>query len=135
MDTRSMLATLALALALTSCATQRATTPQVVTAPQKDSTYIGHYETDTIYVRELINPRADTIVLEREIYRYRVLRDTIYKERVDSIPFKVVETVETPYVPEITRVTSRIGWCVIALIVALALAKLAEVAYHIWTKS
>lgn len=46
---------------------------------------------DSVYIRE-----GDTVVVERwhTSWRERVVRDTIYKSRVDSVPYPVVKMVE-----------------------------------------
>ena len=67
------------------------------------------YETDTL------------VIHDRTVeYRYRLLRDTVFRTRVDSIPYEVtvVETKVERYVPWWAKVLSWIG--AIALILLLA---------------
>ena len=89
------------ALVLTGCATRRQL--QVVERTSVDTVYLSNVQYDSIYIsqdRQLDRSR-DTVYL-RDIsveYRYRHLRDTIYKVQHDSIPYQVTVT----EVKEITR--------------------------------
>ena len=89
------------ALVLTGCATRRQL--QVVDRTSVDTVYQSNVHYDSIYVfqdRQLDRSR-DTVYL-RDVsveYRYRHLRDTIYKVQHDSIPYQVTVT----EVKEITR--------------------------------
>ena len=89
------------ALVLTGCATRRQL--QVVERTSVDTVYQSNVQNDSIYIfqdRQLDRSR-DTVYL-RDVsveYRYRHLRDTIYKVQHDSIPYQVTVT----EVKEITR--------------------------------
>lgn len=89
------------ALVLTGCATRRQL--QVVDRITHDTLYLSNVQYDSIYIfqnRQLDRSR-DTVYL-RDVsieYRYRHLRDTIYKVQHDSIPYQVTVT----EVKEITR--------------------------------
>ena len=89
------------ALVLTGCATRRQL--QVVDRITHDTVYLSNVQYDSIYIfqdRQLDRSR-DTVYL-RDVsveYRYRHLRDTIYKVQHDSIPYQVTVT----EVKEITR--------------------------------
>ena len=89
------------ALVLTGCATRRQL--QVVDHITHDTLYQSNVHYDSIYIfqdRQLDRSR-DTVYL-RDVsveYRYRHLRDTIYKVQHDSIPYQVTVT----EVKEITR--------------------------------
>lgn len=89
------------ALVLTGCATRRQL--QVVDRITHDTLYQSNMHYDSIYIfqdRQLDRSR-DTVYL-RDVsveYRYRHLRDTIYKVQHDSIPYQVTVT----EVKEITR--------------------------------
>ena len=101
--TRQLIILLALlsALVLTGCATRRQL--QVVERTSVDTVYLSNVQYDSIYIfqdRQLDRSR-DTVYL-RDVsveYRYRHLRDTIYKVQHDSIPYQVTVT----EVKEITR--------------------------------
>ena len=89
------------ALVLTGCATRRQL--QVVDRITHDTLYQSNVHYDSIYIfqdRQLDRSR-DTVYL-RDVsveYRYRHIRDTIYKVQHDSIPYQVTVT----EVKEITR--------------------------------
>ena len=89
------------ALVLTGCATHRQL--QVVDRITHDTLYQSNVHYDSIYVSQdkYIDRSRDTVYL-RDVsveYRYRHLRDTIYKVQHDSIPYQVTVT----EVKEITR--------------------------------
>ena len=89
------------ALVLTGCATRRQL--QVVERTSVDTVYLSNVQYDSIYVSQdkYIDRSRDTVYL-RDVsveYRYRHLRDTIYKVQHDSIPYQVTVT----EVKEITR--------------------------------
>ena len=89
------------ALVLTGCATRRQL--QVVDRITHDTLYQSNVHYDSIYVSQdkYIDRSRDTVYL-RDFsveYRYRHLRDTIYKVQHDSIPYQVTVT----EVKEITR--------------------------------
>ena len=82
-------------LTVYSCSTSRHVT-QLVERTSVDTVYLSNVQYDSIYVfrdRQLDRSR-DTVYL-RDVsveYRYRLLRDTIYKVQHDSIP--VIREVE-----------------------------------------
>ena len=89
------------ALVLTGCATRRQL--QVVDRITHDTLYQSNVHYDSIYVSKdkYLDRSRDTVYL-RDVsveYRYRHLRDTIYKVQHDSIPYQVTVT----EVKEITR--------------------------------
>ena len=82
------------ALVLTGCATRRQL--QVVDRITHDTLYQSNVHYDSIYVSQdkYIDRSRDTVYL-RDVsveYRYRHLRDTIYKVQHDSIPYQVTVT-------------------------------------------
>ena len=89
-------------LTVYSCSTSRHVT-QLVERTSVDTVYLSNVQYDSIYVfrdRQLDRSR-DTVYL-RDVsveYRYRLLRDTVYKTQIDSIPYQVTVT----EVKEITR--------------------------------
>ena len=110
-------------LTVYSCSTSRHVT-QLVERTSVDTLYLSSQHFDSVYVfrdRQLDRSR-DTIYLKDSIleYRYRLLRDTVYKTRVDSIPIlREVEVVrEVRHVPWYAKLLSWIG--IIALILLLA---------------
>ena len=89
------------ALVLTGCATRRQL--QVVERTSVDTVYLSNVHYDSIYVSQdkYIDRSRDTLLIKDKTveYRYRHLRDTIYKVQHDSIPYQVTVT----EVKEITR--------------------------------
>ena len=77
------------ALVLTGCATRRQL--QVVDRITHDTLYQSNVHYDSIYVfqdRQLDRSRDTLLIKDKTVeYRYRLLRDTVYKTRIDSIPF------------------------------------------------
>ena len=89
------------ALVLTGCATRRQL--QVVDRITHDTLYQSNMHYDSIYVSQdkYIDRSRDTLLIKDKTveYRFRLLRDTIYKVQHDSIPYQVTVT----EVKEITR--------------------------------
>ena len=89
------------ALVLTGCATRRQL--QVIDRITHDTLYQSNVHYDSIYVSQdrYIDRSRDTLLIKDKTveYRYRLLRDTIYKVQHDSIPYQVTVT----EVKEITR--------------------------------
>ena len=77
------------ALVLTGCATRRQL--QVVDRITHDTLYQSNVHYDSIYVSQdkYIDRSRDTLLIKDKTveYRYRLVRDTVYKTRIDSIPF------------------------------------------------
>ena len=97
---------------------------QFVREVRTDTLYLSSQHYDSIYVyqdRQLDRSR-DTVYIKDSIleYRYRLLRDTVYQTRVDSIPvLREVEVVrEVRHVPWYAKLLSWIG--AIALLPLLA---------------
>ena len=95
------------ALVLAGCATHRPL--QVAEHVTRDTVYINKLQYDSIYVsRDHFTDRTRDTVYLRDVsveYRYRLLRDTIYKTQIDTIPvIREVEVVrEVRHVPAIYR--------------------------------
>ena len=113
-------------LTVYSCSTSRHVT-QLVERTSVDTVYLSNVQYDSIYVfqdRQLDRSR-DTVYL-RDVSvecRYKLLRDTVYRTRVDSVPvIREVEVVrEVPHVPWWARFCR-------AVTVAAALAVIAYLA-------
>ena len=109
------------ALVLTGCASNRPL--QVAEHMTRNTVYINKLQYDSIYIdnRQKVYQQSDTIYLDRTKYeyRYRLLRDTVYKTQIDSIPYevRVVETQVERHVPWYAKLLSWIG--AIALILLL----------------
>ena len=110
------------ALVLTGCAIHRPL--QVAENVTRDTVYINKLHYDSIYIDhwQKVYQQSDTIYLDRTKYeyRYRLLRDTIYKTQHDSIPYevRVVETQVEHHISWYAKLLSWIG--ALALILLLA---------------
>lgn len=88
---------LALCALLGSC-----TTTKYVTMPEyhNDTVRVTQYQRDSIYMHDsvLVRQQGDTVTIDRwhTQYRDRWRTDTIYKSRVDSVPYKVEVIKEVP---------------------------------------
>ena len=109
------------ALVLTGCAAHRPL--QVAEHVTRDTVYINKLHYDSIYIDhwQKVYQQSDTVYLDRTKYeyRYRLLRDTIYKTQIDSIPYevRVVETQVERHIPWYAKLLSWIG--ALALILLL----------------
>ena len=112
-------------LTVCSCSTSRHVT-QLVERTSVDTLYLSSQHYDSIYIFQErtsdyhmnpLNPlkpsETDTVFIKDVSveYRYRLLRDTIYKTRIDSIPvIREVEVVrEVRHVPWYAKFLSWIG--------------------------
>lgn len=94
-------------LSVVSCSTPRMAT--VVRETTHDTLYVSNVQYDSIYIDnwQLTDRSKDTIFIEkvRLEYKYKLLRDTVYKVQIDSIPvIREVEVIKTEkYVPSIYK--------------------------------
>ena len=94
-------------LSVVSCSTPRMAT--VVRETTRDTLYLNHIQYDSIYIDnwQLTDRSKDTIFIEkvRLEYKFKLLRDTVYKVQIDSIPvIREVEVIKTEkYVPSIYK--------------------------------
>ena len=97
---------------------------QLIREVRTDTLYLSSQHYDSIYVFQdrLLDRSRDTIYIKDSTleYRYKLLRDTVYQTRVDSIPIlREVEVVrEVRHIPWYAKLLSWIG--AIALILLLA---------------
>ena len=97
---------------------------QLVREVRTDTLYLSNVQYDSIFVfnDRLLDRSRDTVYIKDSIleYRYRLLRDTIYKTQIDSIPvIREVEVVrEVRHIPWYAKLLSWIG--TLALILLLA---------------
>lgn len=74
-----------------------------VVSTQTDSVYITKIEKDSVLVRDsvFVKDKGDTVFVERwkTVYKSKVLTDTFYIEKRDSIPYPVEVVVEKKYIP------------------------------------
>ena len=121
------------ALVLTGCASHRPL--QVAEHVTRDTLYLSNVQYDSIYIFQErtsdyhmnpLNPlkpsETDTVFIKDVAveFRYRLLRDTIYKTRIDSIPYevRVVETHEVRHIPLYAKLLSWIGTLALLLLLA-----------------
>ena len=112
------------ALVLTGCAAHRPL--QVAEHVTRDTLYLSNVQYDSIYIFQErtsdyhmnpLNPlkpsETDTVFIKDVAveFRYRLLRDTIYKTRIDTIPYevRVVETQVVRHIPWYAKLLSWIG--------------------------
>ena len=108
------------ALVLTGCASQRPA--QVVERISTDTLYVNKIAYDSIYIdnRQKVYQQADTVYLERTqyVYKYKLLRDTLYRVQIDSIPVvREVEVVrEVRHIPLWAKLLSAAGAAALLLL-------------------
>ena len=101
-------------LTVYSCSTSRHVT-QLVERTSVDTVYLSSQHFDSVYVfRDRFTDRSRDTVYLRDVsveYRYRLLRDTVYKTQIDSIPVvREVEVIrEVHHIPWWSRLLSWIG--------------------------
>ena len=105
---------LVVACTLIGCATSRQAT-QVAVASAHDTVYFNKVMYDSIYIDSWHRTyqKADTVVVEKTKleYRYKLLRDTVFRARIDSVPvIREIEVVrEVRRVPWYARALSMLG--------------------------
>ena len=105
---------LVVACTLIGCATSRQAT-QVAVASVHDTVYFNKVLYDSVYIDSWHHTyqKADTVVVEKTKleYRYKLLRDTVFRARIDSVPvIREVEVVrEVRRVPWYARALSMLG--------------------------
>ena len=110
------------ACTLFGCATSRPTS-QVVEASLRDTVYVNKVLYDSVYIDNWYYTyhKADTVVVENTKleYRYKVMRDTVFRARTDSVPvIREVEVVcEVRHVPWYAKVLSVVGGLFLIIIV------------------
>ena len=120
---KNLLFALSIALMAAGCGTVKQV--QIVERVSRDTLYLSNVQYDSIYVYQdhLTDRSRDTIYI-RDVqyeYKYKLLRDTVYRVQVDTIPIiREVEVVKTEkYVPSIYKWS--LGIC-IALIILIVLS-------------
>ena len=108
------------ACTLFGCATSRPTS-QVVEASLRDTVYVNKVLYDSVYIDNwyYTYQKADTVVVEKTKleYRYKVMRDTVFRARTDSVPvIREVEVVrDVRHVPWYAKVLSMLGVMLLVL--------------------
>ncbi len=108
-------------MAISGCGTTRQI--QVVERVSRDTLYLSNVQYDSIYVyQDHLTDRSRDTVYVKDVqyeYKYKLLRDTVYKVQIDTIPvIREVEVVKTEkYVPSIYKWSLAICIALIILIV------------------
>lgn len=93
--TRKVLTIAAAALVLCSCGAVR---HQTQTSYIRDTCYVSRVQVDSVYRRDsvFVREKGDTVYkfVERWRDRYRIVRDTVYRGRVDSVAVERVREVK-----------------------------------------
>ena len=117
-------------LLLSSCKTTSNTTAIVpVHSATHDTLWLSKVKYDSIYIDrwQRIERKADTVFYDRvkTEFRYRLLRDTVYKTRTDTIPVvKQVPVVKKErYTPPFTKFLACLGIIALGASVIVLLGK------------
>ena len=117
-------------LLLSSCKTTSNTTAIVpVHSATHDTLWLSKVKYDSIYIDrwQRIERKADTVFYDRvkTEFRYRLLRDTVYKTRTDTIPVvKQVPVVKKErYTPPFTKFLACLGIIALEASVIVLLGK------------
>lgn len=108
-----------LLLLLSSCGTASTSAIVPVHSATHDTLWLSKVKYDSIYIDrwQRIERKADTVFYDRvkTEFRYRLLRDTVYKTQTDTIPVvKQVPVIRKErYTPPFTKFLA--GLCIIAL--------------------
>ena len=113
-------------IVLTGCATTRQT--QVVERVSRDTLYLSNIQYDSVYVfQEHLTDRSRDTIYIRDVqyeYKYKLIRDTVYRTRIDTIPvIREVEVIKTErYIPTIYKWA--LGICIaLIILIILSIAK------------
>ena len=122
---------LLLLLLLSSCKTTSNTTDIVpVHSATHDTIFLRKVKYDSIYIDrwQRIERKADTVFYDRAKteFRYRLLRDTVYKTRTDTVPVvKQVPVIRKErYTPPFTKFLAYLGIISISILLGKKLKKL-----------
>lgn len=108
------------AIVLTGCATHRQL--QGAERITHDTLYLSNVKYDSVYIDNWhkVYQQSDTVCMEstKYEYRYKLLRDTVCKTRIDTIPvIREVEVVrEVRYIPMWAKVLSGAGAAALLLL-------------------
>lgn len=92
---------------LIGCSSMRPVATQLVERTSVDTVYLSNVQYDSIYIyKDKLTDRSRDTIYIKDVsveYRYKLLRDTVYKTQVDSIPYQVTVT-------EIKEITRPLTW-------------------------
>lgn len=119
-----------LLLLLSSCKTTSTSAIVPVHSAMHDTLWLSKVKYDSVYIDRFqrIEHKADTVFCDRTKteFRYRLLRDTVYKTRTDTIPVvKQVPVVKKErYTPPFTKFLACLGIISISILLGKKLKKL-----------
>lgn len=107
---------------------------QTVRDVSVDTIYVSNVQYDSIYIfKDKLTDRSRDTIYIKDVsveYRYKMLRDTIYKEHTDSIPYQVTIT----EIKEITRpltwfdhLTRLVFWFIFGYLISTIIFKLKSI--------
>ena len=120
---------LLLLLLLSSCKTASNTAIVPVHSATHDTLWLSKVKYDSIYIDrwQRIERKADTVFYDRvkTEFRYRLLRDTVYKTRTDTVPVvKQVPVIRKErYTPPFTKFLAWLGIIALGASVIVLLGK------------
>ena len=118
-----------LLLLLSSCKTTSTSAIVPVHSATHDTIFLRKLKYDSVYIDrwQRIERKADTVFYDRvkTVFRYRLLRDTVYKTRTDTIPVvKQVPVVKKErYTPPFTKFLACLGIIALGASVIVLLGK------------
>lgn len=118
-----------LLLLLSSCRTASNTAIVPVHSAMHDTLWLSKVKYDSVYIDrwQRIERKADTVFCDRAKteFRYRLLRDTVYKTRTDTIPVvKQVPVIRKErYTPPFTKFLAYLGIIALGASVIVLLGK------------
>ena len=121
-----------LLLLLSSCKTASNTAIVPVHSATHDTLWLSKVKYDSIYIDrwQRIERKADTVFYDRvkTEFRYRLLRDTVYKTRTDTIPVvKQVPVIRKErYTPPFTKFLACLGIIALGASVCIFLFKFSK---------
>lgn len=121
-----------LLLLLSSCKTTSTSAIVPVHSATHDTLWLSKLKYDSIYIDrwQRIERKADTVFCDRAKteFRYRLLRDTVYKTRTDTVPVvKQVPVVKKErYTPPLTKFLAGLGIIALGASVCIFLFKFSK---------
>ena len=119
-----------LLLLLSSCKTTSTSAIVPVHSATHDTLWLSKLKYDSVYIDrwQRIERKADTVFCDRvkTEFRYRLLRDTVYKTRTDTVPVvKQVPVIRKErYTPPFTKFLAYLGIISISILLGKKLKKL-----------
>lgn len=123
---------LLLLLLLSSCKTTSTSAIVPVHSATHDTLWLSKVKYDSVYIDrwQRIERKADTVFYDRAKteFRYRLLRDTVYKTRTDTIPVvKQVSVIRKErYTPPFTKFLAYLGIIALGASVCIFLFKFSK---------